>query len=76
MLNVPAHGSSVSFTRQLKAHSAPISDITTNSHGHLASSDESGCIAVWPDPLSSSESSVVVADARSVTATLLSSLTN
>ena len=66
MLNIPAQGSAVTFTRQLKGHTASISDLATNSHGQLASSDESGCIMVWPDPLSSSESSVVVADARSV----------
>ena len=63
MLSVPAQGSSVTFTRQLKGHSAPISDLATNSHGQLASCDESGCIIVWQDPLTSDESSVVIEDA-------------
>lgn len=64
MLHVPVQGSDISFTRQLQEHTDPITDLATNSHGQLASSDESGCIVVWQDPLTSDESAVVIRDAR------------
>ena len=64
MLNVPAQGSNVTITRQLKGHSVPVTDLATNSEGQLASCDESGCIMVWQDPLTSDESSLVIEDAR------------
>lgn len=66
MLSVPAQGSDITITRQLQEHSAPISDLATNSRGQLASCDESGSIIVWQDPLSCGESSVIIGDARLV----------
>ena len=64
MLNVPAQGTNVTITRQLKGHTVPVTDLVTNSEGLLASCDESGCIMVWQDPLTSDESSLVIEDAR------------
>ena len=64
MLSTLAQGSDITFTKQLRGHLVPISDLATNSRGQLASCDDSGCIIVWLDPLLSDESSVVISDAR------------
>ena len=62
MLEVPAQGDDIVYTKQLQAHTVPICDLATNSKGQLASCDESGVIIVWLDPLTCEETLTVIRD--------------
>ena len=57
-------GDKIELTKQLEGHSAPISDIVTDTKGQLLSADEHGTIILWQDIAVSKESSVVISDSR------------
>lgn len=60
VLYVPPTGSEVVFSRQLQGHSAPITAICSCGRNQVASSDESGMIIVWSNPVISAESRLVI----------------
>ena len=64
MLKIPAQGPRVTVVRELRGHSSPIADLATDSRGRLASSDETGSISLWEDPLIMDDSAVVIEDPR------------
>jgi WD40 repeat protein len=60
VLYVPPTGCDVVFSRHLQGHSAPITALCPCTLNQVASSDESGMIIVWSNPVISAESKFVI----------------
>ncbi|CAI8013994.1 WD repeat-containing protein 54 [Geodia barretti] len=60
VLYVPPTGCDVVFSRHLQGHSAPITALCPCTLNQVASSDESGMIIVWSNPVISAESRFVI----------------